>query len=713
MHALMDTFGQRVVAVAKTGFHLPACGRKAFILCIAGLVFFRLSIGAEEIPAQEDIPDISQLLRIRVISTAKTEKPYFESPAALSVIQADDIRRSGALTIQDALRLVPGMEVGRLDSSEWAISARGFNDVFANKLLVLQDGRSIYTPLFSGVFWDVQGTMLEDIDRIEVVRGPGATLWGANAVNGVINIITKSAKDTRGVLVTGGGGTEERGFGAVRYGAKLGEDAYARVYGSYFNKDDSAQPNGDDTHDSWQLGRAGFRVDWDVSKQNLLTMQGDAYRGEINQVFGIYDPAAPPIHFRTMRSDVEVRGGNLLGRWTHSFSEDSDLRLQVYYDRTERETLIFDEERDTFDADLQYHFQLGERNDVIMGTGYRLTRDEVRNSDTVALHPEDRTSPLFSAFVQDEISLIKKRLKLTLGSKFEHNDFTGVEIQPGARLAWTPPTETKQIVWASVSRAVRTPSRAEDDIKLNQVIPPGGLFPGSPVAVATIYGDRRLEAEELLAWELGYRVQPKPTLSFDVAGFYNVYDTLRSVELGPSSSQSPTAPPPPPGLFVVSHIDNRLYGETYGLETTATWQLAPWWRLQPSYSLLKMQLHRRSNSTDTSSEANEGKSPQQQCSLRSSVDLTALFAGQTNDSASRHNFSLDGTIRYVDTLPALSISSYVELDLRLGWRYKNWDVAVVGQNLLDNQHPEFRPSFINTPVTQVERGVYAKVTVRF
>ena len=296
-------------------------------------MWFAVPVRSQNSAAQPDLTElpIETLLGIEVTSVARHSEKLSQSPAAISVITEDDIRRSGALSIPEALRLVPGMEAARLDSSQWAVSARGFNDVFANKLLVLQDGRSIYTPLFSGVFWDVQGTMIEDLDRIEVIRGPGATLWGANAVNGVINIMSRSAKETQGVLVTAGGGTEERGFGGVRYGGKFNDSAFFRVYGTYLNRDDSALPNGASANDAWQLGRWGFRFDWDVSDQNLVTVQGDAYRGDVHQVFGTFDPSNPTNFFRIVHDDFDVTGGNILGRWSHTISPDSDVRLQAYY----------------------------------------------------------------------------------------------------------------------------------------------------------------------------------------------------------------------------------------------------------------------------------------------------------------------------------------------------------------------------------------------
>jgi iron complex outermembrane recepter protein len=355
--------------------------------------------------------------------------------------------------------------------------------------------------------------------------------------------------------------------------------------------------------------------------------------------------------------------------------------------------MIFKEKRDTFDIDLQHRFPIAPRNDLIWGTAYRVTADHVGNSSTISLNPDHRTLNLFSAFVQDEISLIPDRLRMTLGSKFEHNDFTGFEYQPSGRILWTP--REHQTLWASVSRAVRTPSRAEDDVILNQVVPAGAIAPGSPAFVTTIYGNRDIVSEELLAYEIGYRFKPHRTLTFDLAAFYNDYDHLRSQEPGPSPTQPVILPTVP------IHVANLLYGETYGLEAAATWELTRWWRLQPAYTYLDMQLHRRTGSGDITSEQDEGKSPCHQFIIRSSMDLP------------QHLF-LDGNVRYVDRLPALDIPSYVTVDARLAWRPKpNWEFAVVGQNLLHERHREFSPSFIATRETEIERGVYGKVTVRF
>jgi iron complex outermembrane receptor protein len=626
---------------------------------------------------------LEALLQMEVTTSARHPEKLSESPAAISVITQEDIHRSGATTIAEALRLAPGLEVARMDSSDWAISARGFNDVFANKLLVLQDGRTIYTPLFSGVFWDVQGTMLEDIDRIEVIRGPGATLWGANAVNGVISIISRSARDTQGTLLSFGGGSEDRGFAAARYGGKISDNAWFRVYANYYNHDDQLLPNGDSADDAWQIGRTGFRVDWDLKPdQDLLTMQGDLYRGEIGHIFGTFDPTSPTLS-GTVHDKATVDGGNILGRWSHLFSADSDLSLQMYYDRTERNTAIFKEQRDTFDLDFQHRFGLWNWNSIIWGAGYRFTADRVGNDPTISLFPDKRALNLYSSFVQDEIKLVPDVLGLTLGSKFEHNDFTGFEVQPGARLLWTPHVD--HTVWASVSRAVRTPSRAEDDIEINSSaeVAPGVFVP------ATLHGSRNFVSEELIAYELGYRSQFKERVSLDLASFCNDYCHLRSLEADPLNPTQVT-------------LGNKLYGSSYGIEVATTVKLLNWWRLKGSYTWLEMNLHHRSGSTDTTSaDRAEGSNPQNQFLIRSLMDLP-------------HGLALDATLRYVDNLPAIKIDSYLTLDVRLGWRInRHVEVEVGGQNLLQPEHTEFNPSFIQTPRTEIQRAVYGRLTIRF
>jgi iron complex outermembrane recepter protein len=623
----------------------------------------------------EELMDI----KISILGPSETVS---RTPAAVSVVTADDIKRSGARNLPEALRLVPGLDVAQIDASQWAVSSRGFNDEFANKLLVLQDGRSIYTPLFGGVFWDVQGPMLADIDRIEVIRGPGATLWGANAVNGVINIITKSAADTQGWLVSGGGGNQERGFGEARYGGRIGDNAYYRIYGTYNAHDATELPDGGDAHDSWQLGRAGFRTDWTPTADNLLTFQGGGYFGGVDEAFTVYDPSSPTLS-ATATDDMHVGGANTLGRWTHTLSDTADFKVQAYYDYTARNAdRVFDERRHTFDLSFQNEFAAGDRNKMIWGLGYRLTADTEENNPGIAFNPASETLNLFSGFVQDEIALVKDKLDLTLGSKLEHNDYTGFEVEPGARLAWTP-TE-RQTVWASVSRAVRTPSRSDESVMQTRalfVTPPGIYVP------VTISGSTGFQSETLLAYEAGYRTTPFEKLSFDAAVFYDDYSRLRNIEAtGPTS-------------FVQA---NNLYGDTYGTEISATWRVTDRWRLQPAYTFLKMNLHTRPGSTDTTSAPlTEGESPENQFSIRSSLDLP-------------NNVTFDTALRYVDRLSSLAVPSYFELDARLAWRInRHWEVSVVGQNLLHPQHAEFVPTEIQIRQAEIPRSVYGEITWQF
>lgn len=671
--------------------------RALWWLFLAILTLGRVEAAAERGQRPPDLTELTleELMNIEVTSVSKKTERLSRAAAAIFVITQDDIRRSGVTSLPEALRLAPGLEVGRVDAHSWGITSRGFNDVFANKLLVMIDGRSIYTPLFSGVFWDMQDTLLEDLERIEIIRGPGAALWGANAVNGVINIITKRASETQGVLLTGGAGSEERSFGSVRYGGTLGAGAHIRAYAKYFDRDDSVLSSGSTAHDDWQVGRGGFRLDWQTTDQNAITLEGDLYDGTLAQTYFL-GSLLPPFQ-QTVRDQLNIRGGSLLGRWSHRFSEVSDVRAQFYYDRTVRDTLVFTEDRDNYDLDFQHRVPFGKRQDVVWGLGYRLTTDAVGNSFTVSLNPQSRTTHLVSAFAQDEIALLNHQVHLTLGSKFEYNDFTGFEVQPRGRVSWAP--SDWHTLWAAISRAVRTPSRAEDDIRLNQrVLPPGTLFRGSPVAVTAFLGSRSFASEKLVAYELGYRVQPKEQLTLDVAAFYHVYDELRSLEPGTSFLETS---PGPPHLVVPFVVANKLAGETYGVELSALWQIAEWWRLRGLYSYLQIQLHTAAGSRDTLSEGAEGNSPQHQFGVRSSMELPGRF-------------ELDVALRYVDRLPNLQIPSYTAVDVRVGWKIaRGLEAAIVGQNLLDDRHPEFAPSFIRTQPTEVQRGVYTKITWRF
>jgi iron complex outermembrane receptor protein len=683
---------------------------------VAGALLLLAAHAAAEPPpvASGDLTELSleDLMEVEITSVSKRAQKLADTPAAVTVISQEDLRRSGATSLAEALRMVPGMQVAQISANRWAVSSRGFNDAFANKLLVMVDGRTVYTPLFSGVFWDVQDVMLEDVQRIEVIRGPGATLWGANAVNGVINVITRSAEDTQGGLVTGGLGNEERGFGGFRYGMKVAEDAHLRVWGRYFDRGSYETPDGHDARDQWDLGRGGFRMDWDSTQRDLLTFQGDYYDGDVGareQLVTSLVPASTPV----VAQEGDVRGGNGLARWTHRFEGGSETSLQGYWDRSERESLVASEQRDTFDLDFQHQLPVGSRQEVVWGLGYRYTADETDGSLSVFFDPERRSDDLVSGFLQDEIWILEERLSLTLGSKFEHNDYTGFEWQPSGRLLFKPrPDHT---LWSAVSRAVRTPSRAEDDALIRQLVTNEALNTGPPfflnvpfTSVVQIEGDDGFESERLMAYEAGWRWSPSARASLDLAAFYDDYAELRGIQLAGTDASALMAflgsftPLTGPGVVTTLRLDNRFAGHTYGTELAGHLDVTDRWRLSGSWSWLRTNLSAISGTTDPSTaETVEGGSPTHQLQVRSRLDLP-------------RGFELDGALYWVENLPAYDVASYVRLDLRLGWKVRDdLTLSLVVQNALDGHHEEFGDSSLFWPRSVVERGVYGKVDWRF
>jgi len=601
---------------------------------------------------------LEELSQIEVTSPGKKEANLSNVAAAIYVITQEEIRRSGVRNIPEALRLATGLEVAMFNNGSWPISARGFDNTAANKIQVFMDGRSLYSPLFGGVFWDMQNTVIEDIDRIEVIRGPGATLWGGNAVNAVINIITKSAKDTAGGLAVAGGGAGERGFATLRYGGAIGKRTSYRFYGNYFNRDSLALPNGADAKDPMQMGQGGFRVDATIDDANDLTVQGDLYSGDAG-ILG--------------RPDVAVHGGNLLARWTHRFQNGSDLQVQTYYDRTSR--LVprqIDEVRNTYDVDVQHHLRAGERHDIVYGLGYRASNDSTTLQPVLFFSPSGAHLALFNIFAQDEIAIYGDRLHLVLGSKFENYTYSGWDAQPSARLIWTP--AVRQTLWGAVSRAVRIPTQFDEDLRITGTTP-----------FVLIRGDRNFRSEGLVAYEIGYRFLPRPQLSFDISTYYNHYDHLRSEET------------PPTGIPIV--LANNLRGHTYGAEITARYQVQPWWRLTAGYSNLQKSLSFRPGSTDRTGGLQEGFDPRNQFSLRSNMDLP-------------HKTELDFWVRHVSALqlsPAPPVPAYTVFDVRAGWRpVDNLEIALTGRNLPDKRHLEFGPAG-----ELVRRAVYVTTTWRF
>jgi iron complex outermembrane receptor protein len=630
--------------------------------------------------------DIDQLLNLEVTSAARKAQTLAETAAAVYVITQDDIRRSGVTNIPEALRLAPGVQVARIGADKWAITIRGFNGRFSNKLLVLMDGRSVYDPLYSGVFWHAQDYVLEDIARIEVIRGPGAALWGANAVNGIINIITKSAEQTQGTLVTTHAGTEDRGGLMVRHGGRWGEDTAYRIYAKGFEQDASITADGQDANDTWRGGQAGFRVDSRLNAREQLTVQGDIRRDESGEFTGVIGFLSPP--YNLLRAiDDSSRNYNLLTRY-HRQTETTRNTLQIYYDFFENHYDDQVRRWRTFDLDWQQQLLSTGRHDWLWGLGYRWVRDEFEATPSTAVLPAETDLHLFSGFVQDEITL-QSDLFLTLGAKLEHHEITGWEFQPSARLLWSiAPTES---LWTAVSRAVRTPARSQTGLIANgPVIPP--LSPGNPgdLPIQTrYYGNPGVDSEIVIAYEAGWRRQWDARLSTDLALFWNDYDHLSSAAIGAPFPEFE----PVPHLVLPLEANNALSGHTYGLEIAADWRPLDDWRLQASYSYLRMNIN--------DSGVSEGSDPRHQFSLLSSMQLSP----QTE---------LNLWLRYVDELPTLQIPAYTTLDARLAWSPDpGLTFSLVGQNLLDDRHAEYFSSSLGPVLGEIERSVYLKALWRF
>ncbi len=616
---------------------------------------------------------IEDLMNVEVTSVSKKAEKLFDAPAAIYVVTHEDMHRSGVTSIPEALRMVPGLQVANVSGNMWAISSRGFNSWYSNKLLVLIDGRSVYSSIFGGVFWGLQDVLMEDIDRIEVIRGPGGTLWGANAVNGVINIITRKASESQGLYVTSGGGTEELGFGGVRYGGKISEDAYFRVYAKYYNRDEQKLANEQNGPDHWEKVQSGFRMDWDCSADNHLTVQGDIYK----TLFGS--------DMASMVGESEGTGGNILGRFSHSFSPDSEMSLQVYYDRVEQNYHIgLRTLTDVIDVDFQHQFKLDEQQDIVWGLGYRFSADHIDQTTFFQISPTARNMNLFSGFIQDEIQL-SDTLSLTFGSKFEHNDHTGFEVQPNARISWA--LNARHFLWSAVSRAVRTPSRTDEDQRLL-----GSWVDQSNIHyVSQKLGSRKLDSEELIAYELGYRFQPADKLSFDFTAFYNDYDRLRASVSHVDTSNLPAF------VLVNSVFDNAMDGKAYGAELAVNWNVTDHWKLAGSYTYLQMQMH-LDEGGDVGSERG---APYNQFNIRSFLNIT-------------DDLHFDTMLYYVDNVPMVDMDNYIKLDARLGWDVNDHvELSLVGQDLLDSQHPEFADTYSVNGNTEIQRRFYARLSLRF
>jgi iron complex outermembrane recepter protein len=600
---------------------------------------------------------LAQLMDLEVTSVSRRPELLAQAPSAIQVITADEIRRAGAMRLPDALRLASNLEVAQIDSHQWAIAARGFNNTTTNKLLVQQDGRTLYTPLFAGVFWDVQDTLLEDVDRIEVISGPGATQWGSNAVNGVINITTKNARDTQGGLLSGAAGTELRAAGAARYGGTLAPGVFYRVYGKYTEADSSLTPTGAAAGDAWRMTQGGFRTDWERADADHFTFQGDTYQGRFDQ------PG---------NTELKASGSNLLGRWSRTLAPKNELSLQMYYDYTYRAIpASITEHLSVYDVDLQQQMPLGDRQSLVWGAGYRAMDDRVRNPSTFGFLPANVRRNWYSGFLQDAIDLWDQRLRLTAGLKVEHNPYTGVEYQPSLRAGWK--LQERQLLWAAVSRAVRTPSRIDRELFAPLTAP------------YVIAGGPTFSAENLTAYEVGYRTEPRTGLAVSVATFFHDYNNLRSLE-------------PVAGSPGTSRIANGIQGKSYGVELNADYRLIDWWRLRFGYTEQRVTSHNKRGSVDRTSVRTQVLDPNRHFVLQSQFDLPAHMA-------------VDVTTRYVGRIANQLVPPYLEADLRWSWQPTDrWEFALTGRNLLDASHPEF-----GDPATrrEIERSVNISSTWRF
>jgi len=638
---------------------------------------------------------LEDLMSITVTSVSKKEQKTSQAAAAVFVISREDIGRSGALNIPDLLRMVPGLDVAQIDSGNWAISARGFNSQYSNKLLVLIDGRTVYSPLFAGVFWDSQYVSLENIERIEVIRGPGSAVWGSNAVNGVINIITRNAGDTQGGHLVAGAGNDSVGPDSIGYGGKARAIGDYRVSAQGFNL--SALPTlarlpG---QDDWRFVRGAFRTDTTLSARDALTTEGEAYTGNAGEIAIVAVSLAPPEN-PTLALRERFTGWNLLTRWNRTISPGSATSLQVYFDRTTRGDSTYGVGLNTADIDFQHHIAWGTRQDIVWGLGYRLTSDEIAPDFRISAVPRSRDTQLFSSFAQDEIAIVPDRVHLSLGARLEHNDYSGFNFQPSARMVWTP--DRKNSVWAAVSGADRTPDRSDTSFRINVEVLPGSPQTGNLPVLVSLLPSPNEKNEQLKAFETGYRTILTSRFSLDTTAFYNRYLDLQSIQPGAARIETT---PAPVHLLIPQSFGNSIYGETHGIEAFSNLKITSFWTLNPGYTFFSMHLHEFAGSQDASIPGIQGGTPDHQAQLRSSISLP-------------HNLQWNASAYFVNRLPAQSIPSYTRFDTGLNWLVgERTSLSVVGQNLFKDLHPEFEGITTTVQSGLMRRAVYGKMTWLF
>jgi iron complex outermembrane receptor protein len=670
------------------------CVRAAVTLLVAAGPFDSAAVASANEREQVTAPRLTELTLeqlgdIQVTSVSKRPEEVWRTAVAIYVITREDIRRSAATSIPEVLRLAPGLEVARIDSDHWAIGVRGFGDQFSKSLLVLIDGRSIYTPLFAGMYWPAHDTLLEDVDRIEVIRGPGGTIWGANAVNGVINIITRSAAETHGTMVSAGAGTIDRGSGALRYGGGNGRTFDYRVYGK--GVDRGAEHHTDGANfDEWWTGQAGFRADWAVRPGDSLTLQGDVSKGRHGQLVNAASYSPPSTV--ALDGHLDATGVNVLARWQRDVSSGRGFTLQAYYDRTSWLAPHFGEKRDTVDVDFVHHVTLARRHALSAGGGARFSPSEfIQTIPTLDFSPRRASDTVYSGFAEDRVELVRDRFWLTAGSKVEHNSYTGVEVEPSLRVLWTP--RPGQSLWSAVTRAVRTPSRIEDALVSTSFA--SITATGVPVFLR-FTGNPDFAAERIIGYEAGYRARLASQAYVDLAVFHDRHRGLSSFGGGRITVEQ--SPPPVHAVYNVQYV-NGVSGTSDGFELAPDWQPVGWWQLRGSYSFVRFDLAIPPSSIDLKAVARySGSSPHHQARLQSLVNLPG--GGE-----------VDASYRYVSALPAQNVAAYHEADLRFGWAVSPaLELSVAGQNLLSPYHVEFGHG--TPPAVGIARSIYVEMKWR-
>ncbi len=650
--------------------------RNVLVAVVFSLFVASLSAASSGDALSSDTPlkdlTLEQLGNVEVTTVSKEPEQVWKASAAVFVLTSDDIHRSGATSIPELLRLVPGVEVARIDSDQWAVGIRGSETNFSKGVLVLIDGRSVYTPLYAGVYWDVQDLILEDIDRIEVIRGPGATIWGPNSADGVINIITKKASDTQGVLASSLGGNEDRFISEARYGGAVRDGLTYRVWGKGFIREPGFHP-AHNNFDEWHQERGGFRLDWNPNSRTDYMLEGGAYGGTSPAETG-------PLSFVNA-----VSGGDVVGSWRHTFESGSDIQLEAYFERTVRTGLLYGETRNTIDIDFLHRFKVADRNQITYGFGLHWSPNRfIQKSAIVNVLPQVETDYIHTGFVQDEIHFLNDKLSFIAGAKLEGNNFSGFDIQPTLRGLWNP--NAHQSFWAAVTRAVTTPSRIEEGFQLS-----GGEISTNPPTYLVVSGNPDFKSETVLGYEGGYRQLLTPRLYVDLDVFHSKYERLQSFGL-----------PTPIGDTLTIFYENAIAGATNGFEIAPSWTAKPWWKLSGSYSYVGIDFHAKAPGSNISSTGSvstyEGSSPAHQVKIQSSFDIGKRF-------------EFDQTYDYVSALPAQNVHAYQTMDGRFQWNIrKELSFSLVGQNLFQPTHYEWGTGDPTESLIGIRRAAYLKLT---